>query len=144
MNNEFINEQSNILNVDSYKWGMYLQYPKGTEIVYSYIESRGNKENELVMFGMNYYLKKYLSNPITKQDVDFYVKLAKAHGDPVNEEGWNYILEKHNGKLPVVIKALPEGTVVNSKTVLAVIYNTDPECYWLTTHIETSLLRAIW
>lgn len=137
--------RKNILtNTDSYKWGMWLQYPENTEIVYSYIESRSEVENELVMFGLQYYLKEYLSKPFTKKDLEHYVRLAKAHGDPVNEEGWNYILEKHDGKLPIIIKALPEGTVVNSKTVMAVIYNTDPKCYWLTTHIETSLLRAIW
>ncbi|MBZ4217742.1 hypothetical protein K9B40_24535, partial [Klebsiella aerogenes] len=28
--------------------------------------------------------------------------------------------------------------------VLAVIYNTDPKCYWLTSFLETPLLRGIW
>ena len=31
-----------------------------------------------------------------------------------------------------------------SKNVLATIENTDPECFWLTTWLETALLRAIW
>lgn len=30
-----------------------------------------------------------------------------------NYVGWMYILNKHGGKLPLLIKALPEGTVVS-------------------------------
>jgi len=29
--------------------------------------------------------------------------------------GWNYIAEKHNGRLPIRIKAIPEGTIVPYK-----------------------------
>jgi nicotinamide phosphoribosyltransferase len=50
----------------------------------------------------------------------------------------------HNGYLPVVIRAVPEGTVVPVKNVLATIENTDPQCFWLTTYLETALLRAVW
>ena len=39
---------------------------------------------------------------------------------------------------------MPEGTKVPVKNVLATIENTDPECFWLTTWLETALLRAIW
>lgn len=31
-----------------------------------------------------------------------------------------------------------------TRNVLATIENTDPECFWLTTWLETALLRAIW
>ena len=34
--------------------------------------------------------------------------------------------------------------MVPVKNVLATIENTDPECFWLTTWLETALLRAIW
>jgi len=60
-----------------------------------------------------------------------------------NREGWEYILEKHGGKLPVVIKAAPEGMVVPVKNVLFTIENTDPKCYWLTNYLET-LLVQVW
>jgi nicotinamide phosphoribosyltransferase len=39
---------------------------------------------------------------------------------------------------------VPEGTVVPVRNVLATIENTDPECFWLTTWLETALLRAVW
>ncbi|WP_238930620.1 nicotinamide phosphoribosyltransferase domain-containing protein, partial [Vibrio sp. S9_S30] len=67
-----------------------------------------------------------------------------AHGEPFNEAGWQYILETHKGYLPIEIQALPEGSVVPARTPLVQIQNTDPKCAWLTSYLETSLLRAVW
>jgi len=46
--------------------------------------------------------------------------------------------------LPIKIYSIPEGSVVPITLPLVAIENTDPDCYWLTTWIETSILRAIW
>lgn len=133
-----------ILNVDSYKLSMPNQYPPGTTGVYSYIESRGGRYDRTVFFGLQAFIKEYLLKPITKEDIDIAEEIITAHGEPFYRANWEYILEKHNGYLPVVIKAVPEGCVIPTKNVLATIENTDPNCYWLTTHLETALLRAIW
>lgn len=37
------------------------------------------------------------------------------NADLFNEAGWTYILEKHGGRLPVRIKAVPEGMVIPYK-----------------------------
>jgi len=133
-----------ILNTDSYKTSMFKQYPAGTTGVYSYIESRGGRYDQTVFFGLQAFIKEYLLDPITQADIDFAGEILQAHGEPFNREGWEYILREHNGFLPVVIRAVPEGTVVGVKNVLATIENTDPNCFWLTTWLETALLRAIW
>lgn len=133
-----------ILNTDSYKASMFKQYPAGTTGVYSYIESRGGRYDKTVMFGLQAFIKEYLLNPITQSDIDTAEAIITAHGEPFNRAGWQYILDKHNGYLPVVIRAVPEGTLVPVKNVLATIENTDPECFWLTTYLETALLRAVW
>lgn len=133
-----------ILNTDSYKASMFKQYPKGTTGVYSYIESRGGRYDATVFFGLQAFIKEYLTAPITQDDIDIAAEIWEAHGEPFNRAGWEYILKKHRGYLPVVIKAVPEGTKVPVKNVLATIENTDPECFWLTTWLETALLRAIW
>ena len=133
-----------ILNTDSYKASMFKQYPMGTTGVYSYIESRGGKYDETVFFGLQAFIKEYLLEPITQTDIDIADEIWTAHGEPFNRSGWQYILDNHAGYLPVVIRAVPEGTVVPVKNVLATIENTDPQCYWLTTWLETALLRAIW
>jgi nicotinamide phosphoribosyltransferase len=133
-----------ILNTDSYKVSMFKQYPAGTTGVYSYIESRGGRYDRTVVFGLQAFIKEYLLAPITQSDIDIADEILTAHGEPFNRAGWQYILDNHKGFLPVVIRAVPEGTVVPVKNVLATIENTDPECFWLTTWLETALLRAVW
>ena len=133
-----------ILNTDSYKVSMFKQYPAGTTGIYSYIESRGGRYNETVFFGLQAFIKEYLLDPITQADIDIADEILTAHGEPFNREGWEYILSAHNGYLPIVIRAVPEGTVVPVKNVLATIENTDPNAFWLTTWLETALLRAVW
>jgi nicotinamide phosphoribosyltransferase len=133
-----------LLNTDSYKVSMWKQYPAGTTNVYSYIESRGGRYDSTVFFGLQAFIKDYLTTPIVQSDIDIADEILTAHGEPFNRAGWQYILDRHNGYLPVVIRAVAEGTVVPVKNVLATIENTDPECFWLTTYLETAILRAIW
>jgi nicotinamide phosphoribosyltransferase len=133
-----------ILNSDSYKYSQFNQYPEGTEYIYSYIESRGGVYDATVFFGLQAFIKEYLLTPVTMEMIDEAEAIITAHGEPFNREGWEYIVNKYAGKLPVTIKAVPEGTIVGVKNVLATIENTDPACYWLTSFLETALLRAIW
>lgn len=133
-----------ILNSDSYKYSQFNQYPQGTEYIYSYIESRGGVHDATVFFGLQAFIKEYLLTPVTMEMIDEAEAIITAHGEPFNREGWEYIVNKYAGKLPVTIKAVPEGTVVGTRNVLATIVNMDPECYWLTSFLETALLRAIW
>ena len=132
-----------ILNTDSYKVSMWKQYPEGTEYVYSYIESRGGKYDRTEFLGVQS-LAKELSKPITQADIDLADKIWTAHGEPFNRAGWQYILDVHNGRLPIRIRAAREGLVIPTRNVLCTIENTDPKCFWLTTWVETAALRAIW
>jgi nicotinamide phosphoribosyltransferase len=136
--------KSILINTDSYKFSQYNQYPEKTTNVYSYVESRGGTWNQTVFFGLQIFLKEYLTAPITQEDIDFAEQLVLSHGEPFNREGWEYILHKHNGKLPLRIKAVPEGSVIPVKNVLVTVENTDPNCWWLTSYVETALLRSIW
>lgn len=133
-----------LLNTDSYKASHWLQYPPKTEKVFSYIESRGGKYDKTVFFGLQIFLKEYLSKPITKEMIDEAEVFWTAHGEPFNREGWEYILTEHKGYLPLRIQAVPEGTVVPVRNVLATVENTDEKCFWLTSYVETSLLRCVW
>ncbi len=133
-----------LLLTDSYKTSHFKQYPPGTEKVYSYFESRGGGWKEIVFFGLQYYLKKYLEGVRVTSDVILEARdILIPHIGQFNHEGWHHILDKHQGKLPVSIKAVPEGTVVPVHNVLMTIENTDPKCYWLTNYLET-LLVQIW
>ncbi|KAL3317926.1 hypothetical protein Ciccas_003420 [Cichlidogyrus casuarinus] len=131
---------------DSYKTSHYRLYPTNCEYIYSYFESRGGKFEETVFFGLQYIIKKYLIGQVITEDK---IKISKtvidSHMGPdiFNEKGWRYILEKHGGKLPIVIKAVPEGTIVPVQNVLMTVENTDPACSWLTNYLET-LLVQVW
>ena len=132
-----------ILNSDSYKASHWLQYPPGSEYMSSYVEARKG-DYEVVFFGLQAYIKEYLDKPITTADIDEAEQVIKAHGLPFNRSGWERLVEKHNGYLPIRIQAVPEGSLVPVSNVVCQIVNTDPEFYWLPSYLETSLLRAIW
>ena len=136
-------KNSIILDTDSYKVSMWKQYPAGTEYVYSYIESRGGKYDRTEFLGVQA-LARYLATPITQDQIDYAEKIWSLHGEPFNREDWQYILDAHNGKLPLRIRAAKEGCIIPTKNVLCTIENTDPKCFWLTTWVETAALRAIW
>ncbi|QRI63640.1 nicotinate phosphoribosyltransferase [Shinella sp. PSBB067] len=134
-----------ILNTDSYKLSHYLQYPPETHAISSYIEARGHSDRaEVLFFGLQMFLKEYLSRPVTMKDIDEAEGIVTAHGLPFNREGWTHIVQRHGGYLPLLIEALPEGTLVRRGVPVAQVVNTDPACFWLTSYIETALLRAIW
>ena len=135
-----------ILNTDSYKISQFRQYPPNTTQISSYIESRGGDFDEVVFYGLQMFLKQYLSKPITQEMIDEADMFAQAHfgGPMLNKEGWQYILDTHDGYLPIRVKAIPEGTVIKTQNVMVNVENTDPKCYWLTSYIETKLLRSIW
>jgi len=137
---------NNILTLtDSYKTSHWKQYPKGTSKVYSYLESRGGKFDNTMFYGLQYFIKQYLSGQVvTEEKIQRAKKFWDAHLGPnhFNEAGWRHILDKHNGHLPVRIKAVPEGTVVKTGNVIVTVENTDPEVPWLTNFLESILLQV--
>ncbi len=139
--------QNIILLTDSYKVSHYKQYPLGTEKVYSYFESRGGKFSETYFFGLQYFIKKYLVGQVVNQHmIDEASEIYGKHfgnEELFYKEGWEYIVKKHQGKLPIIIRAIPEGTVLPTQNVLFTIENTDPKCFWLTNFLET-LLVQVW
>ncbi|SMF06398.1 nicotinate phosphoribosyltransferase [Pseudobacteriovorax antillogorgiicola] len=135
-----------ILKSDSYKFSHFKQYPKGTQYVYSYFESRGGAFNHTMFAGLQYILKRYLlGKVVTKEKIDQAEKVIAAHmgEENFNRKGWEYILETYDGRLPLEIKAVPEGLIIDGKNVLMTVVNTDPEVPWLTNFVET-ILTHVW
>jgi nicotinamide phosphoribosyltransferase len=143
-----------LLAGDSYKFSHWLQYPPKTQYVSSYIESRGSafpfrnaydkligSEPEVVHFGLQMFLPELLK-PITPEHVEYAADVAGKHGVPFNKEGWLALSKL--GYMPLSIQALPEGTPVPLHTPQVQVCNTHPDFYWLTSYIETALLRAVW
>lgn len=135
-----------ILLADSYKYSQFNQYPEGTEYVYSYIQSRGGEYDVGVFLGWQAFQRQYLSKPITLADIDEAEAIITAHGEPFNRSGWEYIVEAHGGLLPLKVMSLQEGTKFDPRAnvPLLTVVNTDAKCAWLTSFMETAILRAIW
>lgn len=135
-----------LLRTDSYKFTHWKQYPPGTTRVYSYLESRGGMFDDTVLFGLQYYLNRYLSGTVfSLDDVQRAADFCRDHfgqDDLFNRAGWESLYRKHQGRLPVEIRAVPEGTVVPVRNVLVTIENTDQEFPWLTNYLETLLLKV--
>lgn len=134
------------LLTDSYKFSHHRQYPPGTETVYSYFESRvGAKYPYTVFFGLQYLLLRYFDARVTPEQVDTAERYCNRHIRPgiFNRAGWDHIIKEHDGKLPIRIKAVKEGTPVPTSNVMMTIENTDPKCFWLTNWLET-LLVQVW
>jgi len=130
-----------ILDTDSYKASHWLQYPPGTDATFFYVESRGGTYESTVFFGLQAILKSRLGRRVTHADVDDARDFFAAHGEPFNEDGWRHIVDTHGGRLPVRVRAVPEGSVVPTHQALVTVESTDPAAYWLPSYLETLLLR---
>jgi nicotinamide phosphoribosyltransferase len=136
-----------LLLADAYKYSHHKLYVPATTKIYSYLESRGGMFDETVFYGLQYFLIEYLQGvAFTKADVDEAETIMNqvfGRSGVFKRENFDYILNQHGGRLPVRIKAVPEGTVVPVKNILLSIENTDPKCFWLTNFLET-LLMQVW
>jgi len=64
--------------------------------VYSYFESRGGKFDEILFFGLQYILKRWLvGSVVTQKNIDEARELYRSHfgQDYFNADGWKYIVE---------------------------------------------------
>jgi nicotinamide phosphoribosyltransferase len=134
------------LATDAYKQTHWMQYPKGTQKIYSYLEARGGYHSATMFFGLQYIIKKHLEGIRVTQEMineaDDFCRGVFGQ-NYFNREGWEYILKKYDGRLPIRIKAVPEGTVVPVHNVLMTVENTDPKVPFITNFVET-LLMEIW
>ncbi len=132
-----------LLQCDSYKISHYKQYPENTEYVYSYIAPRGG-EHPLPIVGLADFCSLLDVRNLNQLYISELQDIAEEHGVPFNPAWWD-LLKKYKGKgLPLRVMGVPEGTVVEPKTPVAVIVNTDPEFPWLTSFFETVFLRLVW
>lgn len=133
-----------LLNVDSYKPGHSFQYPPNTQNVFGYVESRGGVFPVCVFYGLQAYIKKYLTVRITKDMVDEAEELFAEHGVPFYRPMWDVVVKDYDGKLPIIIKAAKEGSVIPVSNAMVTVEVLDERCFGLYSYIETSLLRAVW
>lgn len=146
---------NSMLLCDFYKLSHRTMYPQGMEFCYSTWTPRASRMkdvNEVVVFGQQAFVKKYLIDMFDEQFfgreksevVAEYARIVKnTLGVPSPET--KHIEDLHDlGYLPLSIKALPEGSVVPLRTPTMTIVNTDNRFFWLTNYIETLASCELW
>ncbi|HYF01864.1 MAG TPA: nicotinate phosphoribosyltransferase [Patescibacteria group bacterium] len=144
-----------LLLTDGYKVDHRRQYPDGTTLVYSNWTPRKSRIegiNEIVFFGLQYFIKKYIledfethffKQPKEKVVAEYSRRINNYLGE--NLVGTKHIEDLHDlGYIPMVFKALPEGAAVPVRVPMMSVYNTKPEFFWLTNYFETLLSAVIW
>ena len=133
---------------DFYKQSHFKMYDNDTEVIYSTWTARGSRIegiNEIVVFGFQGFIKKYLIdnfnenflNRNIKEILDEYSRVIK-HTLNIENPPCQNIVDLHElGYLPLLIQAVPEGTLLPIRIPSLTIVNTDPKFFWLTNFIET-------
>jgi nicotinamide phosphoribosyltransferase len=139
---------------DFYKVDHRRQYPVGTTKIYSNFTARGSRITGIdatINFGLQFFIKRYLIEafnetffdvPKEKAVANYKRRLDTSLGPVVTME---HVGELHDlGYLPLEIKGLPEGDLVNLQVPLLTVVNTKPQFFWLTNFIETLMSSTLW
>jgi len=142
------------LLTDYYKVGHIFQYPEHTTLVYSNLtprKSRMEGVDEMVFFGLQYFIKEYLikyfnenffDQPKEKVMNEYRRRISTSLGALPT---YQHLEKLHDlGYLPIEIKALPEGSLVPMRVPCLTVVNTRKEFYWLTNFLETILSAITW
>lgn len=140
---------------DFYKISHRAMYPENTETVYSTWTPRASRikgVTEVVWFGGQAFYKEYLIDMFNEhffgrpksEVIAEYVRMIKFTLGDQNPET-KHLEDLHDlGYLPLLIKALPEGTVVPLRVPVMTIQNTNPKFFWLTNFIESLASAELW
>ncbi len=135
-------------------------YPDGTQFVYSNFTPRSDKlanllpdfDHKVVFFGLQGVIQwllvdlwndEFFNKPKAKVVAKFKRRMDGSLG--VGAVSTEHVEALHDlGFLPLLIKALPEGSRVNIRVPVFTVINTDPRFYWLTNYVETMLSAECW
>lgn len=146
---------NSMLLCDFYKISHREMYPQKTELVYSTWTPRASRMKdveEVVVFGNQAFIKEFLIDSFSEnffsrpkeEVVAEYTRLIRytlGIADPKTK----HIEDLHDlGYLPLLIKAVPEGTSIPLRTPALTIQNTDSRFFWLTNYIETLASTELW
>ena len=144
-----------LIQCDFYKQGHYKMYPQDMTLLYSNFTPRKSRIegiNEVVVFGIQYFIKEYLieqwQNNFFNEEKGLIIEKFKRYvdftlgKDVVNSEHIEKLWDL--GYLPLQIKALPEGSLCPIGVPCLTIKNTHPDFGWLVNFLETIISCTIW
>ena len=140
---------------DGYKVGHHQQYPKGTTLVYSNFTPRTNKYapkgcDQVVSFGQQMVMKiihESFQNDFFSQPKDMVCgemkrELSMYLNTDYDVSHFEALWDLQY--LPIMVKAIEEGSLVGIKIPVLTIYNTHPDFYWITNYLETIISNLLW
>lgn len=141
--------------IDWYKADHRRQYPEGTSLVFSNLTPRSSRlenVNNIVFFGLQYFIKEYLvkqwnENFFSRPVEEVVGKYKRRVDNSLGKDAvpMDHIRELHKlGYLPIRILALPEGSRVPIGVPPLVIMSTRGKGFWLTNYLETILNCTLW
>lgn len=146
---------NSLLLTDGYKTGHHLQYPKGTEEVYSNWTPRSNKYaphgcEKVVSFGQQYVMQwlheefenHFFSRPKSEVCQEIKTELSLYLGADYDVTHFEQLHDL--GYLPICVKSLPEGVEVPVRVPMLTVVNTEKDFYWVTNFLETILSAMLW
>lgn len=130
---------------DSYK-DTHFYEDEVTELL-AYFESRGGEYPYTEFFGLQGILMEHFEGQFfTQADLDEQYANSQQHfyqGFPYKKDGWQYILDKYQGRLPVEIRAVKEGMIMPIHNALFTIKSLDSKVPWIEQWMET-VLQHTW
>lgn len=149
---------------DGYKLYHHMMYPEGTSMVYDNLTPRSSrhyfKKNPTIVSILSEYFVKKLDTLF--EDNFFFNKKPQSIRHMLRSKALGIIKEDFDlytgtdfdithikklqdlGYLPLIIKALPEGTFTNTKVPILTTRNTHPDFYWLPNYVEPLLSNNMW
>ena len=153
------------LGTDGYKLDHRRQYPEGTAFVYSNLTCRSARlsnlpeeahQEQTVFFGLSQFIQRFVVEfwaenffKVPFEDIGFdYETHINDYLGP-NQIGVEHLRQLHAyGRMPVRIKAVPEGTLVPIQVPCLSIENVKPDelpqFFWVTNYLETLLSCEMW
>ena len=142
-----------MLYSDSYKQCHPLMYPDNQETLVSYLTPRKAMNEhfpKMVVWGIHPFIEdikrafnEFFSYPLSRVmgEYDHYIGAHLGIGNVARDR----IIELHElGYLPLEIRALPEGTVVNMGIPMVEMRNTHPRFAWVVQWVECLLQTEVW
>ena len=142
-----------MLYSDSYKQCHPLMYPDNQEVLVSYLTPRKAMNEhfpKMVVWGIhpfitdiNHAFNAFFKLPleVVMNEYDHYIGAHLGIGNVARDR----IVELHElGYLPLEIRAMPEGTVVNMGIPIVEMRNTHPRFAWVVQWVECLLQTEVW
>ena len=144
-----------LLMTDGYKTSHHKMYPAGTTLVYSNFTPRNVKympeqAKKIVVFGTQYAIKYiydiYNEQFFSKSKAEVCGEAKKYLSSYLNYDyDVSHFEALHDLQyLPIAVKSLKEGSIIDAKIPILTFYNTLPEFYWLPNFLETLISSLLW